>query len=113
MQLWSEPGQRYINAAAPKAYLRVKCFDQQHFLKNRDRLRVGSQGRLNAIASIRNGAHGDAVLSAPPSGVARGPGLWARYANFDQIYPVLNLEGDPGHEDTFALLGRPIPRNAM
>lgn len=113
MQLWSAPGQRYVNEATPNVYLRVRCFDHQHFLANRERLRVGYQGRLRAIASIRNGARGHALLSAPPGDVAHGPGVWARYANFDQIYPVLALEGDPEREDAYVLLGRPIPRNAM
>jgi hypothetical protein len=107
MQLWQGPDQRIRNHPNPSVYLRVRCFDAAKHAENAQRQAVGYAGRLRAIRSIEEGAVGFSAMSLPPGG-ARGPGVWAKHADLDRVYPILEIErAESG--DMFALLGTPVP----
>lgn len=112
MQLWQAPGQRVHDHAHPGAYLRVCCFDAEHYSTEGHNHPVGYAGRLQAIAAIEAGAKGYAALSSPPNG-QRGPGFWARYADLGKVYPILTVERSPTSKDVFVVLGSPITIGAM
>lgn len=88
----------------PGAYLRVKCLDAARWKENGQRQAVGYAGRQKSIEAIRGGAKGFAALSAPPSETVHGPGVWARYADLDRVFPVLDLE-QAENGNIFTILG--------
>jgi len=106
MQLWHSPGQRIRAHTIPGAYLRVCCFNKLHYEANSQRQTVGYAGRLKAIKAIEGGAAGYAAISAPPTD-RHGPGVWAKYANLERVYPILSVEHSPDG-DVYAILGTPI-----
>lgn len=112
MQLWQAPGQRVRDHALPSAYLRVCCFDAEHYSTEGQNHPVGYAGRLQAIAAIEAGAKGYAALSSPPSG-QRGPGFWAKYADLKKVYPILSVERPSTCKDVFVVLGSPIATSSM
>jgi len=111
MQLWADQGRRVRDINKPEVYMRVLCFDSAHYEQtsiNGNNHKVGYSGRLNAISKIERGAKGYTALSSP-SGFQRGRGVWARYADFTKVYPILQIEHPENTSDIFALLGKPIP----
>lgn len=112
MQLWQAPGQRVRDHKLPGAYLRVCCFDSEHYSTEGQRHAVGYAGRLQAIAAIESGVKGYAALSSPPNG-QRGPGFWAKYADLNKVYPILSVERPSTSKDVFVILGSPIAASSM
>jgi hypothetical protein len=111
MQLWQGPGQRVKDHENQDVYLRVQCLDSVHFAENRQRQAVGYAGRLRAIQAIESGVKGFAALSAPPSD-KHGPGLWAKHSDLSRVYPIIGTERDQ-NGNVYALLGKPVPTEAM
>lgn len=112
MQLWQEPGQRVRDHAVAGTYLRVRCFDATHYTNEGKNHAVGYAGRLLAIKSLESGMKGYVALSSPPGG-KRGPGVWAKYADLNKVYPVLAVERPDNTTDVFVILGSPIPTSAI
>ena len=112
MQLWQAPKQRVREHAIPGAYLRVRCFDAAHSEANGQRQAVGYAGRHKSIEAIKQGAKGFAALSAPPTEVEHGPGVWAKYADLQRVFPILGIES-AGNGDIFAILGAGVPASQM
>lgn len=112
MQLWRSPGQTIQdNNIKPEAYLRVLIWDVGHFQTNGKSHVVGYNARRRTIGILESGGRGFAVMSSPPDNL-RGPGVWAKYANFENVYPVIGIErANTG--DIFAILGKPILANEM
>jgi len=111
MQLWRSPDQVVRNHTIPGAYLRVCCWETVHYESRGKRHVVGYNGRRRSIELIERGSKGYAVMSSPPNN-QRGSGVWARYADFDRVYPIVGIErSDNG--DVFAILGKPIPVRAI
>lgn len=111
MQLWQAPGQRIRNSVTPRAYLRVRCFDQMHYEEKQAEQRVGYNGRLKSIEALDAGKKGFALMSSPPTEV-HGSGEWSKYANLDRIYPILAIERE-ANGNIFVILGEPSPSSEL
>jgi hypothetical protein len=107
MQLWSAPGQRVRNYPVPGAYLRVRCFDAEHYHQDGENKRVGYNGRTRAIQQIEAGAKGYAAISSSPNN-EHGPGSWAKHADLTRVYPILKVEHMPDSGDIYVVLGTPV-----
>jgi hypothetical protein len=108
IQLWERHAKRVNDAGAPDRYLRVRCWDAAHFATNGKASAVGYAGRRRSLEHIKSGGAAYVVLSAPPTNMELGPGVWAAHANLERAYPVNGLEEMPGG-DVFLYVGRPVP----
>ena len=111
MQLWDSPCTRVRDPSFPERYLRLRCFDIEHFKANGSNHRVGYNGRTSAIQRIENSARGFAVISTAPNS-ARGAGIWARYADLTKCYPILTIDRE-ACGDIYVIVGKPVPVKAI
>jgi hypothetical protein len=107
MQLWQENGQRVHDHAVAGAYLRVHCFDAAHYAQDGKNKVVGYADRQKAITFLKSQGKGYAALSSPPEG-KHGAGMWAKYADLSNVYPVLAVERPTDCAEVFVILDRPI-----
>jgi hypothetical protein len=73
MQLWERHGSRVRDASKPDHYMRVKCWDSEHFAAEGKNSAVGYAGRRKALDHIASGRNAFAIMSAPPTSIALGP----------------------------------------
>jgi hypothetical protein len=112
MQLWDRHSNVVRDAANPGHYMRVKCWDSEHHAAEGKKSAVGYAGRRRALDQIESGRRAFVVMSAPPSSVTLGPGVWAQNANLERAYPVVDVEhADNG--DIFVIVGRPVQMTAI
>lgn len=111
MQLWTAPNQWLKDHKNPQARLRVNCYDAAKHQTSAKRQTTGYAGRRKSIEAIKSGATAFAAMSSPP-GNARGSGVWAKYADLERVYPVLEIETEKSG-DVYVLLGPPQPASAL
>jgi hypothetical protein len=111
MQLWQSPGQRIRNSTTPRAYLRVRCFDQKHYKEKQTDQRVGYNGRFKSIQALEAGKKGFVLMSSPPT-EEHGSGEWSKHANLDRIYPVIAVQREISG-DVFVILAEPLPSSDL
>jgi orotidine-5'-phosphate decarboxylase len=91
--------------------MRVRCWDSAHFAAEGKNSAVGYAGRRKSLDHIASGGRAYVVMSAPPSSLALGPGVWAPHANLD-AYPVVTVE-NTDNGDIFVNVGRPVAMSAI
>ncbi|WP_426196511.1 hypothetical protein [Massilia sp. DWR3-1-1] len=111
MQLWQAPGQRIRNSSGREKYLRVKCLDQKNYHEKQIEQRVGYNGRFKSIDALAAGKKGFALIASPPT-EEHGAGKWSKYANFDRIYPITDVEREV-NGDIFVILAEPLPSSEL
>ena len=112
MQLWDRHSTLVRDASKPEQYMRVKCWDSEHFAAEGKNSAVGYAGRRKSLDLIASGGRAFVIMSAPPSSIALGAGVWASNANLERAYPVISVEStDNG--DTFVIVGRPVEMIAI
>lgn len=112
MQLWDRHASVVRDASKPQQYMRVRCWDSEHFAAEGKNSAVGYAGRRKAIDHIASGGKAYVVMSAPPASIPLGPGVWAPHANLERAYPVISVEhADNG--DIFVIVGRPVAMAAI
>ena len=112
MQLWASDSAVARDPSQPERYMRVRCWDAQHFGAHGKTSAVGYSGRQKALEHFEAGRRVYVIMSSPPSSMAPGPGVWAPHANLERAYPVLTLERAE-NGDVFVIVGRPVEMTAL